>query len=262
MTAGWRLGYVRRISARYDTIGVDYTRHRRPDPRIAAQIRAALGDARTVVDVGAGAGSYEPDDCTVVAIDPSAVMLDQHRGRCRVRAVAEHLPFANGTFDAALAIFTVHHWTDQRAGLAELQRVARRQVVLTFDHSMERAYWLNDYWPVTEQHDGDWIATIDAVTGPLGTDHVEVIPVPHDCQDGFMAAYWRRPERYLDPDVRANISGLALLPPEEADAGARRLADDLASGAWQQRYGHLLALDEMDAGYRLVVAGDPGGRRP
>ncbi len=106
------------------------------------------------------------------------------------------------------------------------------------------------------QHDDDWIATVEAVAGPLGTDRVEVVPVPHDCEDGFMAAYWRRPERYLDPEVRANISGLALLPPNDAEAGARRLADDLASGAWHERYGHLLALDELDAGYRLVVAGD------
>ncbi|HEX2384187.1 MAG TPA: class I SAM-dependent methyltransferase [Acidimicrobiales bacterium] len=208
------------------------------------------------MNVGAGAGSYEPTDRCVVAMDPSAVMLDQHPGERRVQGVAEHLPFRDQSFDATLGVFTVHHWTDQDAGLAELQRVSRRQVILTFDNVMERAYWLNDYWPVTEQHDGEWIATVEAVACPLGTDHVEVVPVPHDCKDGFMAAYWRRPERYLDPEVRANISGLALLPPAEAEAGARRLADDLQSGAWHERHGHLLALDELDAGYRLVVAGD------
>jgi hypothetical protein len=235
---------------------VGYTRHRRPDPRIAAQIQAALGDAHRILDVGAGSGSYEPSGRDVVAIDPSDVMLSQHPGRCRVRGVAEHLPFPADSFDACLAVFTVHHWTDQEAGLAELQRLSRRQVVLTFDNVLERAYWLNDYWPVTEQHDGSWIATIEAVAGPLGTERVEVIPVPHDCEDGFMAAYWRRPERYLDPEVRANISGLALLSPDEAEEGARRLADDLESGAWHERYGHLLDLDELDAGYRLVVAGD------
>ncbi len=234
---------------------MDYTRHRRPDQRIAAQIQAALGDARRILDVGAGAGSYEPSDCEVVAIDPSEVMLAQHRGRRRVRGVAEHLPVADDSFDACLAVFTVHHWTEQDAGLAELQRVARRQVILTFDHVLERAYWLNDYWPVSVQH-GSWIATIEAVAGPLGTDRVEIVPVPHDCEDGFMAAYWRRPERYLDPEVRANISGLALLSPEEADDGVRRLAADLDSGAWHERYGHLLDLDQLDAGYRLVIAGD------
>jgi hypothetical protein len=250
------VNYRRRILARYDTIGVDYTRHRRPDPRIAAQILAALGDAERILDVGAGAGSYEPVDRHVVAMDPSAVMLEQHAGERRVRGMAEHLPFRDGSFDATLGVFTVHHWADQGAGLAELQRVSRRQVILTFDKHMERAYWLNDYWPVTDQHDYEWIATVDAVAGPLGASRVEVVPVPHDCKDGFMAAYWRRPERYLDPQVRANISGLALLAPAEAEAGARRLADDLGSGAWHERHGHLLALDELDAGYRLVVAGD------
>jgi SAM-dependent methyltransferase len=235
---------------------VDYTRHRRPDPRIAAQIHAALGDARHIVNVGAGAGSYEPSDRTVVAIDPSMVMLEQHRGRRRLRGRAEHLPFPDGAFDASLAVFTVHHWTDPDGGLAELRRVSHRQVVLTFDERMERDFWLNDYWPVTEQHDGSWLATVEAVAGPLGTDRVELVPVPHDCQDGFMAAWWRRPERYLDPAVRANISGLALLSAAEAEAGARRLADDLESGAWHERHGYLLELDEIDAGYRLVVAGE------
>jgi len=250
------VNYRRRILARYDTIGVDYARHRRPDPRIAAQILAALGDAERILNVGAGAGSYEPVDRCVVAMDPSTVMLDQHAGKRRVRGMAERLPFRDGSFDATLGVFTVHHWSNQDAGLAELQRVSHRQVILTFDEQLERAYWLNDYWPVTEQHEGTWIDTIEAVARPLGTDHVEVVPVPHDCQDGFMAAYWRRPERYLDPEVRAGISGLALLSPAEGDAGARRLADDLESGAWHERHGHLLSLDELDAGYRLVVAGD------
>jgi SAM-dependent methyltransferase len=249
------VNYLRRILARYDTIGVDYTRHRRPDPRIAAQIHAALGDAERILDVGAGAGSYEPLDRWVIAMDPSTVMLDQHPGRHRIRGVAEHLPFDDNSFDAALGILTAHHWTDPSAGLAELQRVSRRQVILTFVKEMERAYWLNDYWPVTDEHVDEWIATVEAVAGPLGTDHVEVVPVPHDCEDGFMAAYWRRPERYLDPAVRANISGLALLTRADAEAGARRLAADLESGAWHDRYRHLLALDELDAGYRLVVAG-------
>jgi hypothetical protein len=154
-----------------------------------------------------------------------------------------------------MAIFTVHHWTDTPAGLAELRRVARRQVILTFDHEMEGRFWLSDYVPAMNTQDHSWAATVEGVTGPLETDHVEVLPVPHDCQDGFMAAYWRRPERYLDPSVRANISGLALLPPADIEPGMRRLGDDLTSGAWHERYGHLLELDEFDAGYRIVVGG-------
>jgi hypothetical protein len=240
---------------RYDTIGVGYRANRRPDPRWAARIHAALGDAERIVDVGAGTGSYEPDDRFVVAIDASAVMLGQHPGARRLRGAAENLPFPDGSFDAAMAIFTVHHWRDIGAGLAELQRVARRQVILTFDNEMEGRFWLSDYVPAMLQQEHSWAATIEGVTGPLGTDRVEVVPVPHDCIDGFMAAYWRRPERYLDPAVRACISGLALLAPDDIEPGMARLAADIESGAWRERYGHLLELDEYDAGYRLVVAG-------
>jgi SAM-dependent methyltransferase len=240
---------------RYDTIGVGYRRNRRPDPRVAARLHAALGDAERIINVGAGTGSYEPEDRFVVAFDASEVMLGQHPGRHRVRGAAEYLPFADGEFDAAMAIFTVHHWRDVAAGLAELRRVARRQVILTFDHEMEGRFWLSDYVPAMNAQEHSWVATIEGVASPLGTDQVEVLPVPHDCVDGFMAAYWRRPERYLDPAVRANISGLALLPPADIDPGIARLAADLESGAWHERYGHLLELDEFDAGYRIVVAG-------
>jgi SAM-dependent methyltransferase len=245
-----------RSLARYDTIGVGYRRHRRPDPRVATRIHAALGDARHIIDVGAGAGSYEPPDRAVVAVDASAVMLDQHPGPRRVRGAAEHLPFPDSSFDAAMAIFTVHHWNDLEGGLRELRRVARRQVILTFDHGMENRFWLIDYVPAMLHQDHSWKATLDGVMRPLATDHVEVLPVPHDCVDGFMAAYWRRPERYLDPTVRAGISGLALLPADDIEPGMRRLAADLESGAWHERYRHLLDLDEYDAGYRIVVAGD------
>jgi SAM-dependent methyltransferase len=239
---------------RYDTIGVGYQRNRRPDPRIAAQVHAAIGDARDVVNVGAGAGSYEPADAMVVALDASAVMLQQHRGPRRVQGAAEALPFAANAFDVAVAIFTVHHWRDPDAGLAELRRVSRRQVVLTFDHEMEGRFWLSDYVPRIANQQHSWTATIEAVAGPLGASRVDAVPVPHDCVDGFMAAYWRRPERYLDPTVRASISGLALLDPADVDPGMERLRSDLASGAWDERYGHLRALDTLDAGYRLVVS--------
>jgi hypothetical protein len=240
---------------RYDTIGVGYQTHRRPDPRWAARIHAALGHAERIVDVGAGTGSYEPADRLVVAFDASTVMLGQHAGPRRVRGDAQHLPFPNASFDAAMAIFTVHHWRDLDAGLGELRRVSRRQVILTFDHEMESRFWLSDYVPAMTAQDHSWAATIEGVTRPLGASRVETLPVPHDCIDGFMAAYWRRPERYLDPTVRANISGLALLAPADIEPGMARLAADIESGAWHERYGHLLALDEYDAGYRLVIAG-------
>ena len=241
---------------RYDTIGVGYATNRRPDPRWAAQIQAAIGDAHRIVNVGAGTGSYEPTDRFVVALDPSAVMLDQHGGQRRLRGAAERLPFRDHEFDVAMAILTVHHWHDAPGGLAELRRVARRQVVLSFDHEMENRFWLSDYVPAIVRQEHSWKATLDGVTVPLQTDHVEVLPVPHDCVDGVMAAYWRRPERYLDPSVRASISGLALLPDRDIEPGMRRLAADLESGAWHERHRDLLELDEYDAGYRLVIAGD------
>ena len=240
---------------RYDTIGVGYGTHRRPDPRWAAQINAAIGDARRVVNVGAGAGSYEPTDRFVVAVEPSPVMLDQHPGSRRVRGAAERLPFGDGQFDVAMAILTVHHWTDLDAGLRELRRVARRQVILTFDHEIESGFWLSEYVPAMQSQDHSWSAPLDRVMKRLETDHVEVVRVPHDCVDGVMAAYWRRPERYLDPEVRANISGLALLSDRDIEPGMHRLAADLESGAWHDRHRDLLELDECDVGYRLVVAG-------
>ena len=238
-------------AARYDTIGVGYREHRRPDPRVAAQITAALGDARTVLNVGAGAGSYEPEDRLVVSIDASDVMLRQHGGRRRVKGVAEHLPFPDGAFDATLAIFTVHHWTDAAAGLAELQRVSRRQVILAFEIL---PYWLVDeYVPESVEQNAAWLAT--RIADALPDSRTEVIPVPHDCTDGFFCAYWRRPEAYLDPGVRGAISGLALLPASLVEPAMDRLAADLRSGAWHERHADLLELEEMDHGYRLVIAG-------
>ena len=238
-------------AARYDTIGVGYREHRRPDPRVGAQITAALGDARTVLNVGAGAGSYEPDDRLVVSIDASAVMLAQHPGRRRVQGVAEHLPFPDGAFDATLAIFTVHHWPDAERGLAELRRVSRRQVILAFEIL---PYWLVDeYVPESVELNAEWLAA--RIAAALPGSRTEIIPVPHDCTDGFFCAYWRRPEAYLDPGVRGAISGLALLPPSIIEPAMERLAADLRSGAWHERHADLLELETMDHGYRLVIAG-------
>jgi len=240
---------------RYDTIGVGYRTHRRPDPRWAVRFDEALGGATRIVDVGAGTGSYEPADRFVVAVDASAVMLSEHPGPRRVHGDAEHLPFRDIEFDAAMAVFTVHHWRDVARGLGELRRVARRQIILTFDNTMEGRFWLSDYVPAMLTQEHSWVATIEGVTDHLDDPTVSVMPVPHDCVDGCMAAYWRRPERYLDPTVRANISGLALLAPADIEPGMQRLADDIASGRWHETYAHLLDLDEYDAGYRLVVAG-------
>lgn len=241
--------------ATYDEIGTTYSTTRVPDARIQAQIDRALGDAVTVVNVGAGAGSYEPVGREVVAVEPSAVMIGHRRpgsAPC-LQAAAENLPLADGTFDAAMAVLTVHHWRDLERGIAELRRVARRVVVLTWDAAYGDEFWLTrDYLRASIEWDKVRFPAIELVADLLGPDAViESVPVPHDCTDGFCAAYWRRPEAYLDPVVRANVSNLAELG-NELDEGVERLRADLASGAWQRRYLSLLRLDEIDIGYRIV----------
>lgn len=243
--------------ARYDDIGRAYALHRRPDPRIADRINRALGDARRVVNVGAGTGSYEPDDRAVVAVEPSAVMIAQraHGSAPVVRARAEALPFRSASFDAALAILTLHHWTDQARGLAEFRRVASRCVVLCFDNDVAHDYWaIRDYWPAIEEMDRPASPPVTMVADALGTDHVETVAIPWDCQDGFLGAYWRRPEAYFQPDVRAGISGLARLEPEVLEQGLRRLRRDLDDGTWSRNQADLLDRHEIDLGYRLVIA--------
>ncbi|MEW6270760.1 MAG: class I SAM-dependent methyltransferase, partial [Thermodesulfobacteriota bacterium] len=202
-------------SAVYDRIGVGYERHRRPDPRVAARIARALGPSRSVLDVGAGAGSYEPAHLDVIAVEPSRVMAAQRAPGAApvVRAVAEALPFKDASFDAALAVLTVHHWSDFARGMAEMRRVARaRVVVLTWSPELFRGtFWFaRDYLP--EALDAErGVAALDAVAAALPGCRVETVPVPHDCRDGFFGAYWRRPEAYLRADVRGAISGLARL---------------------------------------------------
>ena len=240
----------------YDTIGRGYARQRRPDPRIAAHLTAALGDARSVLNVGAGAGSYEPTDRFVVAVEPSAVMVAQRATGTApaVRARAEALPFAERAFDAVQAVLTIHHWTDRVGGLAECARVARKRVVLlTWDPHAD-AFWLLRYLPAFAEADRKAfppMAAYGTAFGPRARVEVAPVPVPRDCVDGFFGAYWARPEAYLDTAVQAGISLFSLpgLAP-----GLERLRQDLASGAWHTEHEQLLASEALDVGYRLVVA--------
>lgn len=244
-------------SPAYDTIGVGYASARRPDPRITARIVEALGDARRVVNVGAGTGSYEPAGRAVVAVEPSAVMLAQRGDDAApvVRGFAEALPFPDDAFDAAMGVLTVHHWTDLDAGLAELCRVAPRRVVLGFDEPrVSSSFWLvSDYFPETSAIESARAPQLDQLVDGLGANRVEVVPVPHDCTDGFAGAYWRRPEAYLDPVVRAGISSFAEMDDAELEPGLTRLRADLESGAWHERHAALTELDEIDLGYRLII---------
>jgi SAM-dependent methyltransferase len=251
------------VRAVYDTIGTGYVVHRQADPRIAQSIRTALGDAASIVNVGAGAGSYEPTETSVVAVEPSWEMIGQ-RAQVRaavVQAVAERLPFPDGAFDAALAVLTVHHWVDRRAGLAELARVARRVVIVTWDPACRDSFWLTtDYLPEIVEFDLPRFPTLSELAGSLGERiTTQVLPVPHDCVDGFLGAFWRRPDAYLDPSVRGAMSCFAQLPAGRVDAGLARLADDLREGRWDAKFGHLRKQDGADLGYRLVVA-EPGPR--
>ncbi|QTE00151.1 class I SAM-dependent methyltransferase [Streptomyces cyanogenus] len=242
----------------YDTLGATYARTRRPDPRIAARISAAIGDAADVLNVGAGTGSYEPPQ-TVLAVEPSRVMIGQRPpgSAPAVQAVAEHLPLRDDATDAVMALLTVHHWADLAAGIGELRRVARRRVVvLTWDqHVFRERFWLvRDYLPEAAAFDDSRAVPTDRLIDLLGGGRQEAVHVPHDCVDGFGAAYWRRPHAYLDPHVRAGISMLAQTGDAALAPGLTRLADDVRTGRWHTRYAELLTLASLDVGYRLIVA--------
>lgn len=241
----------------FQRIGNRYSATRRPDPRIQQLIIAALGDARNVVNVGAGTGNYEPADRPVVAVEPSSTMIAQRRPGAApaIQAVAEALPFDDQTFDAALATLTLHHWTDLVGGLSELRRVASRQVILLFEPLIYRQFWLVEYFPECLSLPSEIQApSSEDVRMHLDVDSVVPVPVPADCVDGFAGAYWRRPKAYLDPRVRAGISGLAQLSPEVAERCVQRLRQDLATGEWDARHGYLRELPELDLGYRLLIA--------
>ena len=241
---------------RYDRIGEGYAQRRKPEPSWARQIHQALGDAKTVVNVGAGTGNYEPDNRRVVAVEPSETMIDQRSVGAApvIQAVAESLPLADRSFDAATALLTVHHWQDAAKGLSELARVSARQVLTVFEPLVSHGFWLLDYFPEalhlpTERR----AANPEMIAQHLDVIDVQVMHVPHDCVDGVAAAYWRRPEAYLDPLVRQSISALALLSAGARDDGTKRLTQDLESGRWSDRWSHLLEETQADFGYRLVI---------
>jgi SAM-dependent methyltransferase len=254
----WHPSVVSRVS--YDRIGRTYSATRRQDPRLAAAIWSALGDARTVLNVGAGAGSYEPPHCQVTAVEPSAVMIAQRPAGSSpaVQASAEELPFDEDSFDAAMAVLSDHHWHDRERGLGEMVRVARRRVVLFhFNPAESDRLWLTrDYLPAFIELvpagmrvSGGWEAELRELLGPV---ELAPVPIPHDCRDGFLGAFWRRPQAYLDPVVRDGISVFAQLPSEPVAAALRALRADLESGRWHASYGDLLGLAELHLGYYVT----------
>lgn len=239
----------------YDEIGAGYRVTRRTEPRIATRIWAALGDAGTVLNVGAGTGSYEPPDRDVTAVEPSAVMRAQRpvdAAPC-LAATADSLPFADQSFDAAMAVLSNHHWPDPIAGLREMRRVARRVVIFNFDVEHFGEFWLiRDYLPELEALAAGH-PTMTQLAEAIDA-RLEPVPIPWDCTDGFFHAYWRRPEHYLRPEVRRGISVFAAIGPQAEQRMTQRLADDLASGRWAAWNGDIAQLSEAELGARLLIA--------
>ena len=242
----------------YDRTGIGYAQVRRADPRIAAFVERGLGDARTVLNVGAGTGSYEPAERRVTAVEPSARMISQRGADAApvVQASAEDLPFDDDSFDAAMAMITVHHWADLEAGLAEMARVARdRVVVLTFDPGPLADFWLVDYFPRAFEIHSDFMPPLERIAAALGGARVETVPIPRQCTDGFFFALWDRPELQLDPEVRRASTVWHEMEPEQIARGLAALHADLESGRWDERYGHLREeTEELELGLRLLVA--------
>ena len=244
--------------ALYDTLGRTYSATRQTDPRVAAQISQALADSASVVNIGAGTGSYESAK-TIAAIEPSQIMIDQRPPGAApaIRAEAEHVPLRDNCTDAALAVLTVHHWNDVAAGIAEMRRIARfRLVVLTWDADVmgERFWLLSEYLPEARAADAALAVPMDRLMSLLAEPVITPVPVPHDCTDGFAASFWRRPDAYLDPGVQAGISLFTKTSPIMVSAGLARLAADLQSGRWRRVHAGLLELTQLDLGYRLITA--------
>jgi SAM-dependent methyltransferase len=244
--------------ANYATIGEAYTQYRRPDPRIGSHIAEALGAARTVLNVGAGAGSYEPADREVTPVEPSASMRAKRPAglAAAVDATAENLPFDDDAFDAAMTTFSVHQWGDLRGGLGEMRRVTRGPVVvLTCDPDLVRAFWLYEYAPeVLDTEAGRYPSVADLADGLGGDVTITQVPVPLDCTDGFNEAYYGRPEALLDPAARLSCSAWSFPEPAVHDRFTRELSRDLADGTWDRRHGHLRTQPALDGSLILVTA--------
>ncbi len=241
------------MSVNYDELAESYRRYRTPDARIASSIWAHLESAERVLNVGAGTGAYEPDNCEVVAVEPSEQMTVFRRTSKSklVRASAENLPFDDGAFDASMALLTIHHWSDIRRGLKEMLRVTTGKIVVFTWVGYGNDFWLEDYLAALRGFDLKLFPDLREMEEMLGAITVEPVEIPHDCTDGFMCAYWRRPRAYLDAAARKAISTFSRVGAIEE--GLRNLEDDLDSGEWDRKYGHLLAKASMDLGYRLVV---------
>jgi SAM-dependent methyltransferase len=244
-----------RTASDYDDVGRSYAATRRPDARIASALRNALGDASSVVNIGAGSGAYEPTDLDVVAVEPSRVMIGQRPTGAApaILGSAEALPLDDKSVDAALAVLTIHHWPDLERAWAEVRRVVRKRAVfLTFDPGAPPFWLTRDYLPEIRELDARRLPRL-SVFEKLGAVEIRRMPIPHDCTDGFLAAFWRRPAAYLDATVQANISAFVALEPSTRRRGLDTLRRDLEDGTWASRNSELADAETLDAGYRIVI---------
>ena len=241
----------------YRQTGGSYAAFRRPDERIARRVHDALGDARTVLNVGAGAGSYEPVHLEVTAVEPSETMRSQRPPHLAtaIDAVAESLPFEDGAFDAAMTTFSVHQWGDLETGLRELRRVTRGPIaILTCDPALVEDFWLSEYAPKVLSTEARRYPSPERISAGLGSLEISSVPVPLDCSDGFNEAYYGRPEMLLIPEARSACSAWSFLTESETKAAVDLLASDLASGAWDERHGPLRSQSSYDGSLVLIVS--------
>lgn len=239
---------------RYDKIGAGYSKQRKPDPRIARHIQGALCGARSVLNVGAGSGSYEPIHVPTVAVEPSFQMIQQRRNKRNVvQASAESLPFKDAAVDSVLAVLTVHHWSNLAQGLSECARTSKREVaMLTWDPDTPGFWFTQEYFPELLEFDRGIFPSMDELRQHLGSIEVAPVEIPADCVDGFLGAYWRRPDAYLSDEVRSGMSSFSRIAnlPDRLD----QLRKDLASGVWHRAHRRLQEQESCDLGYRLVTA--------
>jgi len=241
------------MSLDYNQLAEQYKEYRKPDPRIAARIWNHTKASIRVLNVGAGRGAYEPENCEVIAIDPSREMIaSRNNSATRVlQGQAENLPFEDDEFDVSMAILTIHHWSDIQAGLREMSRVTKQKLVLLTWVGYSGNFWLEDYLPEIRGVDEKLFPSLSDLTNYLGEISVEDVDIPHDCTDGFMCAYWRRPESYLNPGIRKAISTFSRIPDVSTRLEALRV--DIANDAWNEKYSYLLNKEFLDLGYRLVI---------
>lgn len=236
----------------YDKIGAEYSQSRKADPRIKSIIHGELRGAKTIINIGAGTGSYEPEDANVLAIEPSNLMISQRpkHAAVAIQASAESLAYPNNAFDLAMALLSIHHWSDVNQGLKEMKRVSKRQIIFTWDPE-HAGFWLTqDYFPEILNIDKKIFPRLDHIQAVLGPLKLTSIPIPHDCTDCFGSAFWRRPKAYLSPSIRSAMSTFQKI--STVEKGVKKLKHDIESGLWNKRYGHLLQRESLDLGFVLL----------